>query len=118
MNRGIRVTVRGAFDSLSAGQRAELLASAAEHDFLNTSYTPEGYLAYDLAARPFFTFRYLIDAPDDEDLDVTATRGELLAVEWLDAHGYGYKNLTAAAVDPAETPLGARGRRAAAKHPA
>ncbi len=57
MNRGIRVTVRGAFDSLSAGQRAELLASAAEHDFLNTSYTPEGYLAYYRAARPYYTFR-------------------------------------------------------------
>ncbi|MDP9793878.1 hypothetical protein J2S43_002390 [Catenuloplanes nepalensis] len=116
MSRGIRVTVRGAFDSLSPGQRETLLASAADHDFLNTSYTPEGYLAYDVAARPFFTFRYLIEAADDEDLDVTATRGELLAVEWLDTHGYGYKNLTAAAVDPAEVPLGARGRRTAAKN--
>ncbi|MDR7327128.1 MULTISPECIES: DUF6204 family protein [Catenuloplanes] len=115
MSRGIRVTVRGAFDNLSAAQRAELRASAAEHDFLNTTYTPEGYLAYDVA-RPFFTFRYLVEAADDEDPDVTATRGELLAVEWLDAHGYAYKNLTAAAVDPAEIPLGARGRRAASKN--
>lgn len=116
MSREIRVTVRGAFDGLSADQRAALLAAASGHDFLNTTYTTEGHLAYDIAARPFFTFRYLIEAPDDEDLDVTATRGELLATEWLDAHGYPYKNLTASAVDPAAIPMGARGRKSAAKN--
>ncbi|MDR7275328.1 DUF6204 family protein [Catenuloplanes atrovinosus] len=110
MSRGIRVTVRGAFDSLTPAQTATLRAEAADHDFLNTAYTPDGYLAYDVT-RPFFTFRYLLDAPEDEALDVTATRGELLACEWLDSHGYAYKNVTATAIDPAEVPLGARGRK-------
>ncbi|MFI5843296.1 DUF6204 family protein [Catenuloplanes sp. NPDC051500] len=115
MSRGIRVTVRGAFDGLTPEQKAALLADAAEHDFLKTAYTPDGYLAYDVAARPFFTFRYLIEADDDEDLELTALLGEERAARWLDAHGYAYKNLTAAAVDPAQTPLGARQRKAATR---
>lgn len=109
------MTVRGAFDGLGPDQKAALLADAAAHDFLTTAYTPEGYLAYDVA-RPFFTFRYLLDAADDESLDAVAARGECRARAWLDAEGYRYKNLTAAAVDPSQVPLGARGRRAAAKH--
>ncbi|WP_033339001.1 DUF6204 family protein [Catenuloplanes japonicus] len=111
MSRGIRVTVRGAFDRLTPEQTAALTADAAGRDFLTTAYTPEGHLAYDLAARPFFTFRYLVEADDDEDLDVTATRAELLADEWLTSRGYAYKNLTSVAVDPAQIPLGARGRK-------
>ena len=108
--------MRGAFDGLTAEQKAALLADAAEHDFLKTSYTPEGYLAYDVAARPFFTFRYLIEVGDDEEeLELAALLGEERAAQWLTSHGYGYKNLQSAAVDPAQTPLGARGRRAATR---
>src|SRR3954452_563503 len=53
-SRTIRVTVRGYFDKLSEAQTAELVGEAAEHDFLHTAYPPEGYLAYDVPARPFF----------------------------------------------------------------
>lgn len=56
--RTFRVTVRGLFDGLSAEQHAELTARAAEHDILTASFTPEGHLGYDLAARLSFTFRF------------------------------------------------------------
>jgi hypothetical protein len=38
--RALRVTVRGSFDRLTDRQRAELLAEAADHDFLYTSTRP------------------------------------------------------------------------------
>jgi hypothetical protein len=108
--RNIRVTVRGAFDALTESQRAELLAAQAEHDFLHTVYTPEGHLAYDVAARPFFTFRFAKVA-EEKDIPDAAAQAELDAMAWLDERGYGYKNLTTQAVDMSEVPLGARGRR-------
>ena len=111
--RQIRVTVRGAFDGLTEPQRAELLAAQAEHDFLHTVYTPEGHLAYDVAARPFFTFRFLAEVADEKDIQDAAAQAELDAAAWLDARGYGWKNLTSQTVDMSEVPLGARGRRAA-----
>jgi Family of unknown function (DUF6204) len=64
----IRVTVRGSFDDLSAAQLAELVARQAEHDFLRTEYTADGYLAYDLPARPFFTFRFAERVDDEADI--------------------------------------------------
>ena len=67
-SRTVRVTVRGSFDQLSDTQRAELTAAAADHDFLFTRYTPEGHLAYDLSARPFFTFRFAFLAAYDAAL--------------------------------------------------
>src|SRR5829696_5107499 len=88
----IRVTVRGAFDGLTESQRAELLAAQAEHDFLHTVYTPEGHLAYGVAARPFFTFRFAAEVADEEDIPDAAAQAELDAMAWLDEHGYGYKN--------------------------
>jgi hypothetical protein len=109
--RTVRVTVRGAFDGLSAEQRAELIARQADHDFLNTTYTPEGHLSYDLAARPFFTFRFLATAEEEKDVPVAAAFAEEAAAEWLDQRGYGYKGLTSNAVDMSEIPLGARQKR-------
>jgi hypothetical protein len=112
--RTVRVTVRGAFDRLSDAQRAELQAAQGDHDFLHTAYTPEGSLTYDdVALRPFFTFRFLRTAAAEQDVPDVAAQAELDAAAWLEQRGYGYKNLTAQAVDMSQTPVGARQRRAA-----
>jgi hypothetical protein len=114
-----RVTVRGMFDGLTDAQRGELLAGAAEHDVLRAEFTALGNLTYDLAARPFFTFRYLDAGPDDAGADAGAAlaaatgRAEAAARSWLDGHGYGYKNLRASAEDLSQVPLGSRARREA-----
>ena len=114
-SRTIRVTVRGHFDSLSAEQLAALVAAAPEHDFLRTQYTAEGYLAYDLPARPFFTFRFAEQVTDEKEIPQAAINAEMKAVAWLEDHGYGYKKITSQTVDMSEVPLGKRGRREAAK---
>jgi Family of unknown function (DUF6204) len=115
-SRIVRVTVRGSFDRLTGAQRAELLAVAAEHDFLFTKYTPDGHLAYDLAARPFFTFRFEHDVDEESQVAGAARRSQELAEAWLTAKGYGFKGLSVQAVDLSEVPLGKRGRRAAARN--
>ncbi|MGW0749649.1 DUF6204 family protein [Streptomyces sp. NPDC002587] len=115
-SRTFRITVRGSFDGLTAGQRAELTAAAAEHDVLHAAFTAEGHLAYDdVAVRPFFTFRFLESGETEEDiLDATA-RAELAAEGWLTERGYGFKQLTSRAQDLSLAPLGKRGRREAAR---
>jgi hypothetical protein len=114
-NNTLRVTVRGAFDGLSADQRAELLADAARHDVLHAAFTAEGHLTYDLATRPFFTFRFLDSGETDEDLVAATVRAEAAAEAWLTERGYGFKNLRAQAEDLSRAPLGKRGRREAAR---
>lgn len=111
--RIFRITVRGAFDALTAGQRAELLAAAPEHDVLHAAFTPEGHLSYDLAARPFFTFRFKDSGTEEADITAAAGRAESAARAWLDARGYGFKNLTSQAEDLSQAALGKRQRRAA-----
>jgi len=113
--RTVRVTVRGSFDQLSAGQRAELLAEAAEHDVMDARYTPEGHLSYDVAARPFFTFRFRDEVPRAADIPAATARAEAAAVAWLTGRGLGYKQLSSQTVDLSEVPLGKRGRREAAR---
>jgi hypothetical protein len=113
--RTFRVTVRGVFDGLSAGQRAELLARAAEHDVLRAAFTPEGHLSYDIAARPAFTFRFLDSGQEEEDILEATERAEEAATAWLARRGYGYKNLRSSAEDLSQAPLGKRQRRAAAQ---
>ena len=108
--RAIRVTVRGAFAGLDERQRAELLAAAPDHDLSHASYTPEGHLSYDIAARPFFTFRFLTSAEDEAGIPDAAARAELSAEEWLTARGYGFKGVSSTAVDVSQAPLGARPR--------
>jgi hypothetical protein len=105
--------VRGRFDGLSEAQLAEVVAAQAEHDFLNTSYTPEGYLAYDLPARPFFTFRFLATAQEQEQIPAITSGAEQKAAAWMADRGYPVKNLSAQAVDMSEAPLGSRGKREA-----
>jgi uncharacterized protein DUF6204 len=113
--RTIRVTVRGAFDGLTADQTARLKAEQAEHDFLRTEYTPEGYLAYDVPARPFFTFRFAEQSEDEAGVAAALARAEAKASAWMAGQGYPVKNVTSQAVDMSEVPLGRRGKREAAK---
>jgi hypothetical protein len=113
--RTIRVTVRGAFDGLTPEQRAELLARAPDHDLQGAAFTAEGTLCYDLAARPFFTFRYQATAEAEEEIPAITLAAEYAAETWLTDRGYGYKRLTSTTTDLSEMPLGARGRRAAAR---
>ena len=112
--RTFRITVRGVFDGLTAEQRAELQARAPEHDMLFASFTPEGHLTYDIAARPAFTFRFKDEGEAEEDILEATDRAEESARAWLDERGYGYKNLRSQAEDLSQAPLGKRGRREAA----
>lgn len=112
--RGFRITVRGAFDGLSDAQRAELLARAVEHDVLRAAFTTGGQLTYDLAARPFFTFRFLDSGEAEEDIVPATARALAGAQAWLDERGYGYKNLKTQAEDLSQAALSKRQRRARA----
>ncbi|MEV5988446.1 DUF6204 family protein [Streptomyces sp. NPDC052051] len=109
--RTFRITVRGVFDSLDDGQRAELQERAAEHDVLRAAFTPEGNLTYDIAARPAFTFRFQDSGEAEEDILTATERAEEAAKAWLSARGYGYKNLRSKAEDLSQAPLGKRQRR-------
>ncbi|MFI8185155.1 DUF6204 family protein [Actinacidiphila glaucinigra] len=113
--RTFRVTVRGVFDGLTAGQRSELLSRAPEHDVLRAAFTPEGHLTYDIAARPAFTFRFLDSGEAEEDILEATERAEGAARAWLGERGYGHKNLRSQAEDLSQAPLGKRQRRAAAR---
>ncbi|MBV2357763.1 hypothetical protein KUM39_25970 [Streptomyces sp. J2-1] len=111
--RTFRITVRGVFDGLDSGQRAALLADAAEHDVLRAAFTPEGHLSYDITARPAFTFRFSATGEEEEDILVAAEEAENTARAWLSERGYGFKNLRSSAEDLSQAPLGKRQRRAA-----
>ncbi|MEU4238419.1 DUF6204 family protein [Actinoplanes sp. NPDC026619] len=115
MSRTIRVTVRGVFDGLSESQLAELVAEQADHDFLHTAYTADGYLAYDLPARPFFTFRFADHVDEENQIPQAAARAEAKAAAWMAGRGYPVKDLTSQTVDMSVVPLGKRGRREADK---
>jgi hypothetical protein len=115
MSRTVRVTVKGWFAGLGAEQLAELVAAQEEHSFLHTEYTAEGYLAYDLPARPFFTFRFLAEAQEEDEIPLLALEAEEKAAAWLTERGYPFKSLSSRTVDMSEVPLGKRGRREAEK---
>ena len=110
--RQFRIKVRGVFEDLTAEQRDELLADAAAHDMLNAAFTPEGHLSYDIAARPFFTFRFSDSGDAEEDIDDAARRAEAAARAWLDEHGLAYRLLSTQAEDLSTAPLSKRQRRA------
>lgn len=113
--RTIRVTVRGAFAGLTAEQRADLLAHAAEHDIAFAAYTADGSLTYDIAARPFFTFRKAETVAGEQDIPAAVARAEAAAAAYLTGRGYGFKNLSSQAADMSQVPLGKRGRKLAAR---
>ncbi|MEV6976377.1 DUF6204 family protein [Kitasatospora sp. NPDC093806] len=111
--RTFRITVRGVFDALTPEQRAELQSRAADHNVLFAAFTPEGHLSYDLDARAVFTFRYQDSGEAEEDILDATERAETSARAWLDARGYGYKNLRSQSEDLSQAPLGKRQRREA-----
>jgi Family of unknown function (DUF6204) len=113
--RTFRITVRGSFDALSPQQRAELLAEAPQHDVLHAAFTAEGQLTYDIAARPFFTFRFLATGESAEDIVDATARAEAAAQAWLTGRGYGFKQMKSGAEDLSQAPLGKRQRREAAR---
>jgi hypothetical protein len=110
--RDFRIKVRGEFKDLTEAQRADLLAQAAQHDALTASFTPEGHLSYDLAARPFFTFRFAESGETDDDLVAATARAEAAARSWLDERGLSYKLAASQAEDLSQAPLSKRQRRA------
>ncbi|MFD8982282.1 DUF6204 family protein [Streptomyces sp. NPDC059564] len=111
--RTFRITVRGFFDGLTAEQHAELTAAAPEHDVLRASFTAEGNLTYELAARNSFAFRFLDSGEAEEDiLDATA-RAELAAESRLTERGYGFKRLRSTAEDLSLAKQSKRQRQAA-----
>ncbi|ARP72678.1 hypothetical protein LK07_26195 [Streptomyces pluripotens] len=111
--RTFRITVRGAFDSLTDAQRAALLADASAHDVLRAAFTPEGSLTYDIAARPAFVFRFSDTGEEEEDILEATERAEEAATAWLTERGYAFKNLRSTAEDLSQAPLGKRQRRSA-----
>ncbi|SEM01084.1 DUF6204 family protein [Streptacidiphilus jiangxiensis] len=110
--RTFRITVRGVFDGLSAEQRAELAARAAEHDVLHAEFTPEGQMTYDIAARTAFTFRFQDTGEAEEDILLSEIRAEDAAKAWLASRGYGHRNLRTSSQDLSQAPLAKRQRRA------
>jgi hypothetical protein len=113
--RVFRITVRGAFDGLSAGQRAGLLARAGEHDVLHAAFIPEGHLTYDIAARPAFTFRFLAGGAGEDGLLPATEAAEAAATAWLTSRGYPFTNLRSQGEDLSQAPLSKRRRRDASK---
>ena len=108
--RTLRITVRGRFRDLTDDQRAELRARATEHDVLQASFTAEGHLAYDVDARPFFTFRFLAEAETDEDVARAVTSAEAAASAALDQRGLGHQLRSTQVQDLSQAPLSKRQR--------
>jgi hypothetical protein len=110
--RDFRIKVRGVFEHLSDEQRSELLAAAPDHDLFGAEFTREGHLSYDLAARPFFTFRFADSGETDEDLTAATARSEAAARGWLEERGLGFRLIQTQAEDLSQAPLSKRQRRA------
>lgn len=111
-SRTIRVTVRGSFDNLSEQQKAQLMAAGADHaDILAVQYTEDGHLTYDLAARPFFCFRFAEQVDDEREVPKVTARAEARAAAWMSERGYGFKRITSQTVDLSEVPMGKAGRK-------
>ena len=108
--RTLRITVRGSFRDLTDDQRAELRARAAEHDVLRASFTAEGHLAYDVDARPFFTYRFLSEAETDEDVARAVAGAEAAAHAALDQRGLGHQLRSTQLQDLSQAPLSKRQR--------
>jgi hypothetical protein len=110
--RTLRITVRGSFRDLTDAQRAELRARAAEHDVLRASFTTQGHLAYDVDARPFFTYRFLYEGETDEDVARAVAGAEAAARAVLEHQGLGYQLRSTHVQDLSQAPLSKRQRRA------
>jgi hypothetical protein len=110
--RTLRITVRGSFRDLTDAQRAELRVGAAEHDLLRASFTVAGHLAYDVDARPFFTYRFLREAATDEDVARAVAGAEAAASAELEQRGLGFQLRRTQVQDLSQAPLSKRQRHA------
>jgi hypothetical protein len=108
--RTLRITVRGSFRDLTDAQRAQLRARAAEHDVLRASFTAEGHLAYDVDARPFFTYRFLHEGENDEDVGRAVAGVEAAARSALEHQGLEYQLRRTHVQDLSQAPLSKRQR--------
>ncbi|NHC16171.1 DUF6204 family protein [Motilibacter deserti] len=110
--RAFRIKIRGSFVGLTPEQRSALLAEAADHDMLSARFTPEGHMAYDVAARPFFTFRFADSGESEEDILLAEERAEAAVKAWLEARGLAYKLQQTVTEDLSQAPLAKRQRQA------
>jgi hypothetical protein len=109
--RTLRITIRGDFRDLSDAQRAELRDRAAEHDVLQASFIAQGHLAYDVDARPFFTYRFLREAETDTDVAPAVASAEAAAHAALDQRGLRHQLRSTKVQDLSQAPLSKRQRR-------
>jgi hypothetical protein len=109
--RTLRITVRGSFRDLTDDQRTGLRAQAAEHDLLRASFTAEGHLAYDVDARPFFTYRFLREVETEEDVARAVASAEAAARATLEQRGLGCQLRSTHVQDLSQASLSKRQRR-------
>jgi hypothetical protein len=109
--RSYRVIVRGQFDGLDDAAKAALRAVAHEHDLLNAGFTEEGTITYATDLK-FFTFRCLAQGSGDlNESERQALRsGQEKAAVYLDAKGFGYKQMNADAMNMDDIRIRRKGR--------
>ena len=108
MTKIYRAVVRGHFSNLDDAMRKALIADADIHTYFDSAFTPDGTFTYDKPLVAFnlrYEMRFVPDDPSDPDDAVTVTEVEAAAMErataWLDAQGYGRRNLTVSVTDMA-----------------
>ena len=78
---------------------------------LGASFTAEGHLAYDVDARPFFTYRFLSGPETDEDVARAVARAEAAARAAFEHQELGYQLRSTQVQDLSKAPLSTRQRR-------
>jgi len=78
---------------------------------LRASFTADGHLAYDVDARPFFTYRFLYEAETDEDVARAVAGAEAAAHAALDQRGLGHQLRSTQVQDLSQAPLSKRQRQ-------
>ncbi|WP_371476726.1 DUF6204 family protein [Kitasatospora sp. NBC_00315] len=94
--RTYRVIVRGVFADLDETRRADLLATADQHDILNAAFTEEGTLIYDRSLRTF-SFRCVVRQPGDGDEETALGHACDRATTVLAGRGIGHGPLRGSA---------------------
>jgi hypothetical protein len=105
MTKIYRTVVRGHFSNLDDATRATLIADAERHTYFDSAFTTDGTFTYDQQLVAFnlrYEMRFIPDDPSDiiTDNEVEAAAIER-ATTWLDAKGYGHRNLTVSVTDMA-----------------
>lgn len=98
--RIFRVLVRGRFAEMSTSTRDRLIAEAGSHDVFAAAFTPKGTFTYEPSLHAL-TFRCEVREKGDDAEAVASDRACEMAVEYLDAHGIAYGDLSVTASDMA-----------------